>query len=84
MRRTVTTIAAYREGPLLVRGPMRLIDEDGDEIEVRRRVVPLCRCGRSRQKPLCDGSHAATGRARIADATIAETTRLSVADLPGT
>jgi len=51
------SIAVYRSGPYLVRGPVTLIDEDGTEITVRRAIVPLCRCGRSRTKPLCDGSH---------------------------
>ena len=54
------SITAYREGPYLVRGPVRLVDEDGAEVELRREVVALCRCGRSRTKPLCDGTHAAT------------------------
>ncbi|MDQ3210181.1 MAG: CDGSH iron-sulfur domain-containing protein [Actinomycetota bacterium] len=35
------------------------MDEDGQEVFVRRRVVALCRCGRSRTKPLCDGAHGA-------------------------
>ena len=50
-------ITPYRDGPLLVRGPFRLVDQDGEEIEVRRDVVALCRCGKSRLRPLCDGSH---------------------------
>ena len=28
------TITPYRDGPLLVRGPFRLLDQDGVEIEV--------------------------------------------------
>jgi CDGSH-type Zn-finger protein len=51
------TITAYRDGPLLVRGPFRLQDQDGQEIVVDRKVVALCRCGKSRIRPLCDGSH---------------------------
>lgn len=52
------SITAYPSGPYLVRGPVRLLDESGREMYVRRRVVALCRCGRSRMKPLCDGAHA--------------------------
>ncbi len=52
-----TTITPYRDGPLLVRGPFRLVDQDGREIERGREVVALCRCGRSRTRPFCDGSH---------------------------
>jgi len=62
------SITVYRSGPLLVRGEVRIVDEDGSELTLRRAVVPLCRCGRSRTKPLCDGSHgaalAAVGEAR--------------------
>ena len=54
------TITAYRDGPFLVRGPVVVLDEDGRRIEVRRPVVPLCRCGRSRTQPLCDGAHEAS------------------------
>jgi CDGSH-type Zn-finger protein len=51
------TITPYRDGPLLVRGPFRLVDQDGEEIEVVRGTVALCRCGKSRLRPFCDGSH---------------------------
>jgi CDGSH-type Zn-finger protein len=44
-----------------VRGPFTLVDQDGREIEVRRRVVALCRCGRSQIRPFCDGTHKAIG-----------------------
>ena len=50
-------ITPYRDGPLLVRGPFRLVDQDGAEIEVGRRTVALCRCGKSRIRPFCDGTH---------------------------
>ena len=51
------TITPYRDGPLLVRGPFRMVDQDGNEIEVGRRTVALCRCGKSRTRPFCDGTH---------------------------
>lgn len=54
-----TKITPYRDGPYLVRGPFSLVDQDGNEIEVRRRVVALCRCGRSQIRPFCDGTHKA-------------------------
>jgi CDGSH-type Zn-finger protein len=50
-------ITPYRDGPLLVRGPVRLQDQDGNEIELGRTPVALCRCGKSRLRPFCDGSH---------------------------
>jgi CDGSH-type Zn-finger protein len=53
-------ITPYRNGPLLVRGPVRLNDQDGAEIVVERNVVALCRCGKSRSRPFCDGTHKLT------------------------
>lgn len=44
-------------GPLLVRGPLHLMDEEGREVHTRRRVNALCRCGRSAAQPFCDGTH---------------------------
>jgi CDGSH-type Zn-finger protein len=32
-------------------------DQDGNEIELDRETIALCRCGRSRMRPFCDGSH---------------------------
>jgi CDGSH-type Zn-finger protein len=50
-------ITAYPDGPYLIRGACRIVDANGDEIELTRRTVALCRCGRSGQKPWCDSSH---------------------------
>ena len=43
-------------GPLYVRGGIPVISTDGMPYEIRNRVT-LCRCGRSGNKPFCDGSH---------------------------
>jgi CDGSH-type Zn-finger protein len=51
------TITPYRDGPYLVRGPFSLRDPDGEQIPVTRRTVALCRCGKSRTRPYCDGTH---------------------------
>ena len=45
-------------GPLWVRGGIPVVAADGETYEIRNRVT-LCRCGRSSNKPFCDGSHAA-------------------------
>ncbi len=44
-------------GPVWLRGGIPFVSADGFEYEVRNRVT-LCRCGRSQNKPFCDGSHA--------------------------
>jgi len=51
------TITAYQDGPYLLRGPFKLRDQRGQEITTTRRVVALCRCGKSRVRPFCDGTH---------------------------
>lgn len=48
---------AGMSGPLWLRGGIPVIAADGFRYEVRNRVT-LCRCGRSANKPFCDGSHA--------------------------
>ena len=54
-----TVISVCENGPLLVRGDFELQEiADGHRIDPRRRVIALCRCGNSRLKPFCDGSHA--------------------------
>jgi len=45
-------------GPIWVRGGVPIVSADGETYEVRNRAT-LCRCGRSSNKPFCDGSHAA-------------------------
>ena len=56
-----TIITPYSNGPLIVRGRFKLVDQHGNEIDAGRRTVALCRCGRSRLRPFCDGSHARSG-----------------------
>jgi CDGSH-type Zn-finger protein len=47
-------------GPLALRGGIQVIAADGFTYERRNRQT-LCRCGRSSNKPFCDGTHAAIG-----------------------
>ena len=54
-------ITPYRDGPLLVRGPIELTGSDGSPIAHRRDPIALCRCGKSRVRPFCDGTHKLIG-----------------------
>jgi CDGSH-type Zn-finger protein len=56
-----TEISVVDGGPLVVRGPVLVTDAEGGEFRTRRKAVLLCRCGASRNKPFCDGSHAKIG-----------------------
>ena len=49
-------------GPYKVTGPVRLIDADGNEYDVKPgETIVLCRCGASTTKPFCDKTHSKIG-----------------------
>jgi len=52
----VTRIKVLDKGPLLVEGGCVLVSKAGGE-EFKSGPFSLCRCGRSKNKPYCDGSH---------------------------
>jgi CDGSH-type Zn-finger protein len=53
---TEITSAGPIDGPLWVTGCIPIERADAQSFETRNRVT-LCGCGRSRSKPLCDGTH---------------------------
>lgn len=52
---SVTTTPS-RIGPIWVKGGIPVESSDGYQYEERNRVA-LCRCGKSKNKPFCDGAH---------------------------
>jgi CDGSH-type Zn-finger protein/uncharacterized Fe-S cluster protein YjdI len=50
------TVVTSVDGPLYVRGNITVVTEAGQDVLSDLRVA-LCRCGASKNKPLCDGSH---------------------------
>jgi CDGSH-type Zn-finger protein len=61
------TIRLRPSGPLVVEGDFRLIDHEGNEFKLptNKPVVALCRCGQSKTKPFCDGTHKTCGFAAV-------------------
>jgi CDGSH-type Zn-finger protein len=55
------SIQVLEDGPLLVQGPVDLIDHAGRRIHTTKQVIALCRCGGSVTKPFCDGTHSKIG-----------------------
>lgn len=55
--RLIEDPAEQCSGPLMVRGGIRVQSASGRSYEVRNRQA-LCRCGKSSDKPFCDGTHA--------------------------
>lgn len=54
------TISVRDNGPLRVEGPVTLLDAEGKAFQTKE-VFHLCRCGRSENKPFCDGTHRTIG-----------------------
>jgi CDGSH-type Zn-finger protein len=50
-------IKAREDGPYLVPGKASYVVGEDEEGETTGKVVALCRCGGSSNKPLCDGTH---------------------------
>ena len=55
-----TTVEPRPDGPLFVRGRLRIVDGEGNIVREDTRMA-LCRCGASENKPFCDGSHRRIG-----------------------
>ncbi len=53
-------VSPVEDGPLWVTGNVNIERSDGAPLETRNRVT-LCRCGESKNKPMCDGTHADVG-----------------------
>lgn len=53
-----TKITINNNGSLRVEGDFEIVDMQGAHYGLQgREIVSLCRCGLSKNKPFCDGSH---------------------------
>jgi CDGSH-type Zn-finger protein len=59
-RKRKPVITVLKNGPYIVRGLEHFKDSEGRELPVQP-AISLCRCGASRNKPYCDGSHTKIG-----------------------
>ena len=57
------TIRIRENGPLVLPAKFVIVDHLGNEfvLPVGKDNIALCRCGHSKSKPFCDGSHKACG-----------------------
>lgn len=58
---TQTSIKATVNGPYEVIGDVEVVDAKGQKRAFKGTSVRLCRCGCSKNKPYCDGSHKTCG-----------------------
>ena len=57
-----TRITVNNDGSIRIEGDFEIFDPQGNKFGLAgRKVIGLCRCGQSQNKPFCDGSHAKTG-----------------------
>ncbi|HEY6963515.1 MAG TPA: (4Fe-4S)-binding protein [Gaiellaceae bacterium] len=59
-RQAVVEVGPSANGPLLVRGPIKIVDADGNVVQELEKAA-FCRCGGSQNKPFCDGTHKTIG-----------------------
>jgi uncharacterized Fe-S cluster protein YjdI len=51
-----TEIQVKAKGPLLIKGELTVTLPDGT-VELKSNATAFCRCGESKNKPYCDGTH---------------------------
>ena len=55
---STTKITVNPNGSLKIEGAVELVDAQGEQYGLGgRTTISLCRCGLSKNKPFCDGSH---------------------------
>ena len=53
-----TKLTVNTNGSLKVEGDFEIVDMEGNVYGLQgRTLLSLCRCGQSKNKPFCDGSH---------------------------
>ena len=55
------TIQAFKNGPFIVKGAVKVLDHQGNEFRPEGKAIALCRCGQSGNRPFCDGTHNGCG-----------------------
>ncbi|MEZ5336300.1 MAG: CDGSH iron-sulfur domain-containing protein [Methanolobus sp.] len=54
------SIEVSKDGPYIVKNVNVLVNSKGDSLKTQE-TMALCRCGSSKNKPFCDGSHIESG-----------------------
>jgi CDGSH-type Zn-finger protein len=57
-----TKVTVNSNGSIRLEGDFEILDPQGKAFDLAgRQAIGLCRCGHSKNKPFCDGSHNASG-----------------------
>jgi glutamate synthase domain-containing protein 2 len=54
-------ISTVKNGPLVIENLDKLRESVGQDVQIEQRAFALCRCGKSKTKPYCDGTHGKIG-----------------------
>lgn len=54
-----TKVEVLPNGPLIIYGTIKVVERDGTET-LKSKTTAFCRCGGSKNKPYCDGTHKET------------------------
>jgi uncharacterized Fe-S cluster protein YjdI len=54
-------VQILKDGPALITGNFIIRDAKKKKVKFDKEVAAICRCGASRKKPFCDGSHLSAG-----------------------
>ncbi|WP_342304600.1 CDGSH iron-sulfur domain-containing protein [Methanolobus sp. ZRKC5] len=55
-----TSIEVSKDGPYIVKNVNTFVNSKGENLDTQP-AMALCRCGSSKNKPFCDGSHIEIG-----------------------
>lgn len=55
------SISTVKNGPLIVKDLSELTQSTTNKVKIDKNPVALCRCGQSKNKPFCDGTHGKNG-----------------------
>ena len=56
------TVKITKNGPILITERVEVVDQaTGKTLEIDKFPIALCRCGKSANKPYCDGEHSKCG-----------------------
>ena len=61
MKSKFARVHLLKNGPALITGNFIVRDAQKKKIQIDNEVVAICRCGASKKKPFCDGSHQTVG-----------------------
>jgi len=54
-------IKVAENGPILIEVNKATLHKSGSVEELPKKIIALCRCGQSSNKPFCDGAHKSCG-----------------------